>query len=279
MRSDEQDYGHGLPLWATTFPDHIFPKHTTPGLPGLKGTGTRGGPAAREGPVARGGPGVPLRRSRRQTLTPEGMTVALRLLPREQIFFDLFNQTASNVLAAARRLQELLDDYHDVDRRAEEIKALEEEGDDLTHAIIERLNRTFVVPLDREDIFALAKQLDDVLDWIEASSARMAVYRIPHSTSEARELAHIIVSQCEAVAEAVSNLRRLDRIEGAVHEINRLENLADRVQRDAIARLFIMAGDPIEVIKWKELYETLEEATDQCEHVAHLLQGIRAKNL
>lgn len=95
--------------------------------------------------------------------------MALRLLPREEVFFDLFDQTAGNALAAARRLQELLDNYHDVDRGADEIKALEESGDELTHAIIDRLNRTFVVPLDREDIFALAKQLDDVLDWIEAS--------------------------------------------------------------------------------------------------------------
>ncbi len=202
-----------------------------------------------------------------------------RLLPREESFFNLFNQAAENVLAAARMLKEFLDDYRDVERRAEAIKALEDKGDEITHAIIERLNRTFVVPLDREDVFGLAKQLDDVLDWIEASSARMVVYLIPHSTSEARELAHIIVSECEAIVEAVGNLRRLDRIDAPVREINRLENLADHVQRDAIARLFSSNANPIDVIKWKEVYETLEEATDQGEHVAHLLEGIRAKNL
>ncbi|MBI3998842.1 MAG: DUF47 domain-containing protein [Armatimonadetes bacterium] len=207
------------------------------------------------------------------------MIVALRLLPREEIFFDLFNQAADNILAAARLLRDLMDDYRDVERRAGAIKALEDRGDEITHEIIDRLNRTFVVPLDREDIFALAKQLDDVVDWIEASSARMAVYRIPHSTPEARELAHIIVSECEAIVEAVRNLRRLDRIDAAVHEINRLENLADHVQRDAIAGLFADEGNPIEVIKWKEVYETLEEATDQGEHVAHVLQGIHAKNM
>lgn len=204
--------------------------------------------------------------------------MTLRLLPREETFFDLFNQAAENSLLAARKLKELLDDFRDIEPRAEAIKALEAHGDEITHEIIERLNRTFVAPLDREDIFALAKGLDEVIDWIEASSARMAVYRITHSTTEAQELAHIIVSECEAIVEAVRNLRRLDRIDAAVHEINRLENLADRVQRDAIAKLFATNRDPIDVIKWKEVYETLEEATDQGEEVAHLLQGIYAKN-
>jgi len=205
--------------------------------------------------------------------------MGLRLLPREETFFDLFNQAAENVLAAARLLKGLLDDYRDVERRAEAIKALEDKGDEITHEIINRLNRTFVVPIDREDIFALAKQLDDLLDWIEASSARMSVYKVPYSSPEARELAHIIVSECEAVVEAVKNLRRLERIDGPVREINRLENLADHVHRDAIAKLFASNGNPIDVIKWKEVYETLEEATDQGEHVAHLLQGIHAKNM
>jgi hypothetical protein len=205
--------------------------------------------------------------------------MALRLLPREDVFFGLFNQAAANILQAARALKELADDFRDVDRRAEAIKALEDSGDEITHEIIDRLNRTFVVPLDREDIFALAKQLDDVLDWIEACSARMAVYRLTQMTDQARELAHIIVSECEALVEAIANLRRLERIEGPVREINRLENLADHVQRDAIARLFATDANPLDVIKWKEIYETLEEATDQCEHVAHVLQGIHAKNM
>lgn len=203
----------------------------------------------------------------------------LRLLPREESFFDLFNQAAQNTLQAARMLKELFDDYRDIGRRAEAIKSVEDKGDEITHTIIDRLNRTFVAPLDREDIFALAKQLDDVLDWIEASSARMAVYQIPHSTPEAQELAHIIVSECEAIVEAVSNLRRLDRVAGALREINRLENLADHVQRDAIARLFTSDGNPIDIMKWKEIYETLEQATDQGEHVAHVLEGIHTKNM
>jgi len=205
--------------------------------------------------------------------------MVLRLLPREESFFDMFNEAAENMLQAARLLKAMMDDYRDVERQAAAIKAIEDRGDEMTHTIIDRLNRTFVVPIDREDIFALAKQLDDVLDWIEATSARMAVYQIPHSTPEAQELAHIIVSECEAVVEAVKNLRSLDRLEGPVKEIHRLENLADHLQRDAIARLFATASNPIDVIKWKEVYETMEEATDQGEHVAHLLEGIHAKNM
>ncbi len=204
--------------------------------------------------------------------------MVLRLLPREETFFDMLHESAQNILRAARMLQEFLDDYTDVERKAEAIKSVEDQGDEITHAIIDRLNRTFITPFDREDIFGLAKALDDVLDWIEASSARMAVYKIPHATSEARELAHIVVSECEAMVEAIANLRNLDRMAGPLREINRLENLADHVQRDAIAKLFSSSGDPIDVIKWKEIYETLEEATDQGEHVAHVLEGIHAKH-
>jgi predicted phosphate transport protein (TIGR00153 family) len=205
--------------------------------------------------------------------------MVLRLFPREETFFDLFNDAADNILHAARLLQTLLDDYRDVERQAEAIKALEERGDEITHTIIDRLNRTFVTPFDREDIHELAKQLDNVLDWIEAAVARMAVYRISRPTEEARELAHIITSTCEALVDAVRHLRTLSQIDGPVREVNRLENLADRVQRNAIASLFADAADPIDVIKWKEIYDTMEEATDQAEDAANVLEGIRTKHL
>ncbi len=204
--------------------------------------------------------------------------MAPRLLPREESFFDLFNDAARNMLDAARMLKDLLEDFRDAEQRAEAIKALEDKGDEITHDIIDRLNRTFVTPLDREDIFGLAKQLDDVLDWIEAAAARMAVYKITATTPEAKELGLIIVSECEAVSEAVRSLRRLPEMYAHIKEINRLENLADRLQRDAIAKLFAARGDAIDVMKWKEIYETLEEATDQGEHVAHVLEGIYAKH-
>jgi len=205
--------------------------------------------------------------------------MALRLLPREEIFFELFNRAAHNTLHGARLLKDLLDNYQNVEERAAEIKAVEEQGDEIVHELVQRLNRTFVTPLDREDIIELGKQVDNVLDWIEATSARMAIYRIDHTTPEAAELAHIIVNICEAIVDGIANLKRLDRIDGVVREINRLENLADHVQRDAIAKLFAANDNPIEVIKWKEIYETLEEATDQGEDVSDVLNTIRGKKL
>lgn len=153
---------------------------------------------------------------------------------------------------------------------------LENKGDDLIHTIIDRLNRTFVTPLDREDIYDLAKQLDNVLDWIEAA-ARMPVYRIAEPTDKARELAHIIVGVAEAIVDAVRNLTKLDRLEGSLQEIHRLENLADLVRRNAAADLSNGARDAIDVINWKEIYDTLEEATDQGEDVANVLEGIKTK--
>jgi len=203
----------------------------------------------------------------------------LRLLPREESFFDLLGQAAQNALEAARALKELLDDFRDVGPRTDAIKALEDKGDDLTHTIIDRLNRTFVTPFDREDILELASQVDNVVDWIEAAAARLADYNVTETRPEAQELAHIIVSVCEAIVEAVASLRNLDKVSGASREINRLENLADRVQRRAVARLFREERDPIEVMKWKEIIETLEEATDQGEDVANVLESIRTKNL
>lgn len=204
--------------------------------------------------------------------------MVLRLFPREESFFVLFNRAAENILQGGQMLRELFDDYRDIDRRAEAIKAVEERGDEITHDLIDRLNRTFVTPFDREDIYDLTKQLDNVLDWIEAAAARMVVYRIPRPTREAQELAHVILHTCEAIVEAVGGLRTLDRLDGPVREINRLENLADHLQRDAVAALFSDRIDPIDVIKWKDVYDTLEEATDQAEDVANVLESIRTKH-
>jgi len=205
--------------------------------------------------------------------------MGLRLLPRDESFFDLFNREAENILRGARMLRDLFDDYRDVEPRADAIKGVEDQGDEITHMIIDRLNRTFVTPFDRGDLQDLAKQLDNVLDWIEAASARMAIYHIDQPTSRAREMAHIILSMTEAIVEAIGNLKKLDRIMGPVKEINRLENLADHVQRNAVADLFVGDGNAIDVIKWKEIYDTLEEATDQGEDVANVLESIRTKNL
>jgi predicted phosphate transport protein (TIGR00153 family) len=203
--------------------------------------------------------------------------MVLRLFPREESFYELFRRAADNILEAALLLRNLFDDYRDVEARAAAIKNLEDRGDAITHEIIERLNRTFVTPFDRDDVYELARQLDNVVDWIEAAAARLAVYRIPRPTREAQEMARIIVSAAEAIVEAIGNLRTLDRLPGPVREINRLENLADHVQRDAVAALFASTASAIDIMKWKEIYETLEEATDQAEDVANVLDTIRTK--
>ena len=203
--------------------------------------------------------------------------MVLRLFPREEGFYELFRRDADNILEAALLLRNLFDDYRDVEARAAAIKSLEDRGDEITHEIIDRLNRSFVTPFDREDIYELARQLDNVIDWIEAAAARMAVYQIPRPTREAQELSHIIVNVAEAIVEAIGDLQRLDKLVGPVREINRLENLADHVQRDAVAALFASTANAIDIMKWKEVYETLEEATDQAEDVANVLETIRTK--
>lgn len=203
--------------------------------------------------------------------------MVLRLFPREEGFFVLFNRAAENIMQSALLLRDLFDDYRDVEARAAAIKELEERGDEITHEIMDRLNRTFVTPFDREDIHELARQLDNVIDWIEAAAARMAVYRIPRPTREGQEMTHIITDAAEAIVQAVGNLQRLDKLAGPMREIHRLENLADHVQRDAVAALFASTANAIDIMKWKEIYETLEEATDQAEDVANVLETIRTK--
>ena|SRR5690348_6121894 len=203
--------------------------------------------------------------------------MVLRLFPREEGFFALFDRAAENIMQSAMVLRSLCDDYRDVEARAAAIKNLEERGDEITHEIIDRLNRTFVTPFDREDIYELARQLDNVIDWIEAAAARMVVYQIPRPTGAAQEMARIIVSVAEAIVEAVHNLQRLEKLGGPVREIHRLENLADGVQRNAVAALFASTATAIDIMKWKEIYETLEEATDQAEDVANVLETIRTK--
>lgn len=204
--------------------------------------------------------------------------MVLRLFPREESFFGLFNQATQNILQAGQLLRELVDDFREIEQLAEAIKGAEDRGDEITHEIIDRLNRTFVTPFDREDIYDLAKQLDNVLDWIEAAAARIIVYQIPRPTREAQEMAHAIYNVCEVLVEAVGNLRHLDRLDGPVREIHRLENLVDHMQRDAVASLFASNASAIDVIKWKEIYDTLEEATDQAEDVANVLESIRTKH-
>jgi len=201
-----------------------------------------------------------------------------RLLPREEKFFDLFEQQAGHIVSAARVLEEMTLDYANAKAKAERVKDLEHAGDTVTHEIVRRLNTTFVTPIDREDIYALGSRLDDVLDLIDAVADRLVLYRIDVPTDSCVGMAKIIVKTAEETDRAVRCLRTLSPFyhKHAV-EVNRLENEADRLLRDELAALFEGSKDAIEVIKWKELYETMESVTDRCEDVVNVIEGIVLK--
>jgi predicted phosphate transport protein (TIGR00153 family) len=200
------------------------------------------------------------------------------LIPKEVRFFEHFERQSELIGQAARELQELVQNFGDARARMHRIKELEHEADKVTHEIVRRLNTTFITPLDREDIHALASRLDDVLDYIEAAAERLVVYRIKEPTSACRAMADVIVRIVQPMDRALRCLRTMDPgfHEHAV-EVNRLENAADNLLRDSLAALFDDAGDPIDVIKWKEIYETMEIVTDRCEDVANVIEGIILK--
>ena len=201
-----------------------------------------------------------------------------RLIPREERFFDFFEQQATNIVESARRLREMVFDFSDAPAKAAAIKELEHAGDVLTHDVVRKINTTFVTPFDREDVYALASRLDDVLDLIEAAADRLVLYRIKEPTSGARAFADVIVKTAESVQAAVDCLRTSSKVyHKHCVEVNRLENEADRQLKQLIAALFADVTDPIEIIKWKEIYETLEEVTDRCEDVVNVIEGIMLK--
>jgi hypothetical protein len=200
------------------------------------------------------------------------------LIPREVRFFDLFDRQSEHIIKAAAVLHEMVHHFADARAKAHAIKEIEHEGDLITHEIVRKLNTTFITPLDREDIHALATRLDDVLDFIEAVAERLVVYRIKEPTSASRAMAEVIVKMTHSMDRAIKCLRTMDPgfHEHAV-EVNRLENTADALLRDSLAALFEEQGDPIEVIKWKEIYETMETVTDRCEDVANVIESIILK--
>jgi uncharacterized protein len=201
-----------------------------------------------------------------------------RLIPKDNSFFAMFSAMSDNLITGARALVDLFANYQDVEKRIEQIHRIEREGDELTHAILTKLNQTFITPFDREDIHQLASKLDDVLDFINAASARLVMYRIGDPPPAAGELASIILKQCMKLREAVSLIQKNGNILAHCVEINRLENEADQVSQQAIARLFEHEKDPINLIKIKELLEFLERATDKAEDVANVLETVVLKN-
>jgi uncharacterized protein len=204
--------------------------------------------------------------------------VAFRLIPREERFYDDFVALAQQIRRGAGLLEDMLVPDRPIWDKADEIKEVEHKCDFLTHEIIQRLHRTFVTPLDREDIHALARSLDDVMDAIDASAAIVRLYQIEHVREDARLLAKLVRMSADQVVIALQALERKRGVAEPAVEINRLENEADRAHQAALRRLFEEERDPIAIIKWKEILDFLEDATDRCEDVANVLEGVVVKH-
>jgi len=203
------------------------------------------------------------------------------LTPRDTKFYDLFERDTANLVVAAEKLVDFFENYGNVEAKAKEMKGLETQGDTITHQIVQRLHRTFVTPIDREDIAQLAHSLDDIMDFIEAAARTAFLYHVEQPAERARELARIVLRMAYKLNEMLPRLRHRDQFEQILTEcveINSLENEADDVHHTAMAELFDGSGDACEIIKWREIYQHLEDATDCGEDVANILEGIVLKN-
>ncbi len=200
-----------------------------------------------------------------------------RLLPREDDFFGLFEQHAALTVEGAKEMQRLVQGGQNTRVLAARIKEIEHETDVITHTCVERLHKTFITPFDRDDIHRLITRMDDVMDYIESAAVAVMLYELQDMTVPARELAAVLVRSTEEVAIAVAGLKNVKQsqtILKACIEVNRLENEGDEILRNALAGLFREAKDPLLVLKWKEVYEALENATDRCEDVANIIEGV-----
>jgi predicted phosphate transport protein (TIGR00153 family) len=206
------------------------------------------------------------------------MRLSSVLAPRDREFFDLFEEAGGNIERAASLLEQMLADYPDRSQLARDILICEQEGDRITHDIIRRLNETFVTPIDREDIHALASALDDVVDFTEEVADYMGLYKIEAPMEQAQRQTQILHQAARQIAEAMPRLRGFQDISHYTVEINRLENDGDRVTREAMAALFDNGIDPMVVIRWKDIYERLESAIDATEQVANILETVVIKN-
>ncbi len=200
------------------------------------------------------------------------------IAPKDRQFFDLFEEAGGNIVRAAGLLEEMLLEYPERADLAREILICEQDGDRITHDIIQRLNQTFVTPIDREDIHELSSALDDVVDYTEEVADYLGLYKIEAPMTQAQDLARVLHAAARQIAEAMPRLRGFKDISHYTVEINRLENDGDRITREAIASLFDNGIDPMVVIRWKDIFERLEDAIDSTEHVANILEGIVIKN-
>jgi uncharacterized protein len=206
------------------------------------------------------------------------MRLSNLIAPKEREFFDLFDEAAGNIQRAADLLEQMLREYPERAELARDILICEQEGDRVTHDIIQRLNQTFVTPIDREDIYALASGLDDVVDFTEEVADYLGLYKIEAPMVQAQQLAKILHQATRQIAEVMPRLRGFQDVSHYTVEINRLENDGDRVTREAMASLFDNGIDPMVVIRWKDIFERLENAIDATEKVANIIEGIVIKN-
>jgi uncharacterized protein len=198
--------------------------------------------------------------------------------PKEREFFDLFEEAGANIVRASELLERMLEHWPDNAELAREVVVCEQEGDRITHDIIQRLNQTFVTPIDREDIHELASALDDIVDFIEEVSDFLGLYHIEAPMDKATEMGRVLHQAARAIAGAIPRLRTFKDIHHYTVEVNRLENDGDRILREALASLFERGIDPMLVIRWKDIFERLEDAIDATERVSNILEGITIKN-
>ncbi|MGH7573012.1 MAG: DUF47 domain-containing protein [Gemmatimonadota bacterium] len=204
-----------------------------------------------------------------------------KLMPRETDFFDYFERHAATTVQGCRELLDMATTGGDFETRAKRIKDLEHEADSITHDCNEALHTTFITPIDRDSIHTLISRMDDIMDFVETVSDQCVLYNIDRMTPDARELAEVLVEATLQLEEALKGLRDMKNaraISERCIDVNRLENRGDEILRKAVARLFDEEKDPISIIKWKEIYENLETATDRCEDVANILEGIVLEN-
>jgi predicted phosphate transport protein (TIGR00153 family) len=205
----------------------------------------------------------------------------MRFLPKDESFFDHFEKQGQKTVEGCRALLKMVSEPGDIAAQAKHVSEIEHECDRITHAVVAQLHKVFITPLDRNDIYRLITKMDDVMDFVEAAAERISLYDIHDMTTEAGDLARCLLSSSERVLEAVHGFRNLNRTELILEkcvEINRLENEADSLLRGALARLFREEQNPITIMKWKEIYELLETATDRCEDVANIIEGVVLEN-
>ena len=202
----------------------------------------------------------------------------MQLIPRDGKFYDLFNEQAKNIYEAAQVLVILFRDFKEVEKRVAEIKVAEHKGDQITRSVMTKLNQTFITPFDREDIHALSSALDDVMDLVDAAASRLIIYKVKFVTPGALQLADVILRGAEILVKAISELKKPQTILKYCEQLNQIEEESDRIKGECIARLFEDSTLPIEIIKWKEIYEVLEAATDKCEDVSDVLAAVALKS-